>query len=395
MKKIITIITAVLFLTFTECTDFSTSYQSVDEGEFRLLNIMFDSYGNTPEIAPGDSAAFTAVFAGKKKDLEDIEWRISFNVTVDNYGMQTAAGSDPIEEHGRILNRAFSGNTQTIAFRFKVPEDIVRKSASIPENWTDAFPSHMVSVLPEKLTSKTKNQIVDLIEKDMEYMRNNGYEMELDKKLLPALFQFFTVPIIITANIKNEGRQHKIQCSHSVRYNRSFWWLGSDIPININPRVDYAVVHKVKGTNMITFDYPYGGQYTSTRLRFNDTTDIIVEDGYSYFLEAYSRPFDRTITMDAALLAAISPDGETYKTGETHAAHWMFQLDKNEKKNVPFSKQMDINNLFGINKQLIVPKDKSIKNFTLWLTITDDVTNERLRPRGSTLEEYQVRFLYK
>jgi hypothetical protein len=396
MKLIITVTTAVIFLIFMTCTEFSTSYQSIDEGEFRMLNFMF----SPADIAPGDSATLIAVFAGKKKDLRnDIDWRVSFNVAVNNYGMETAVGSDPIDKHGRLVNRTFSKNTQTIAFRFKIPENIVRKSASIPENWTDMLPPYIRSALPKEFTSTTKNQMIDFIEKRLEDIGNGDYVYEdymHDIRLLPALLQFFTVPIIITANVKNEGRQHKIQCSHSVRYNRHFnHYLGDYIPVNRNPRIDSVLVHKVKGDNIMRFDNPGGKQYTSFNLDFSDTTEIIIEDGYSYFLEWYSNPFDQTLTMDAALLAAAPHLGSTYVTKEKHYAYWQFQMDKNEKKNVPFNKQMDIDNVLGRNSRLIVPKDKSIKNVTLWATVRDEVINEKLRPRGSTLGEYQVRFVYK
>jgi hypothetical protein len=402
VKQIITVTAAALFLVFAACTDFSASYQNIDEGEFRMLNFMFAnaeypwtwnmwmSY-SLADIAPGDSVILTAVFAGKKKDLHnDIDWRVSFNAAVDNYGMETAVSSEPIDKYGRIIDTSFSKNTQAIAFKFKIPEDIVRKSASIPENWTDMLPSYVKSSLPEKFKSITKNQAVDLIEQHEEYMRNGDYtNWELDERLLPALFQFFTVPVIITANVKNEGRQHKIQCSHSVRYNSRFHvylYNGSSIPINHNPYIDYVLMYKVKGDNIMSFDDKSGKQYSWVFLSVTDTNTIIVEDGYSYFLDWYSSPFDETITMDAALL------GSTYNAGEKHWVYWQFKLDENEKRDVPFSRQMDIDNMFG---RVIIPKDKSIKNFTLWITIKDEVINEKLRPRGSALGEYQVKFVYR
>ena len=397
MKPIITVTVAALFLIFAKCTDFSTSYQNVDEGEFRMLNFMFVNaeFGHwnptLADIAPGDSVTLTAVFAGKKKDLHnDIDWRVSFNATVDNYGMETAVGSAPIDKYGRIIDTSFSKNTQAIAFKFKIPKDIVRKSASIPEKWTDMLPSYIAGALPEKFKSMTKNQVIDFIEQHEEYMRNGDYtNWDLDMKLIPALFQFFTVPFIITANVKNEERQHKIQCSHSVRYNSRFFthlYNAADIPVNYNPNIDDVILYKVKGDNIMNFDDKSGKQYLSISLKSTGTTEIIVEDGYSYFLDKLSSPFDATITMDAALL------GLSYNTGEKHWIYCHFQLDKNEKKDVPFSKQLDIDNMLG---RIIIPKDKSIKNFTLWATVKDEVINERLRPRGSTLGEYQVRFVYK
>jgi len=398
--KLITIfMTTVLCLTFVKCTEFSTSYQHVNEGEFRMLNFWF----YPADFSPGEVVTLYAAFAGKEKDLlNEIDWSISFNATVDNYGMQTAVGSDPIDRHttAPALATTYSGNAQIAVFRLKIPEDIVRKSASIPENWTNMLPSYMVNALPKGLTARTKNQVVDLIEQlpRVNWMANGtirGYKVtnddgtiwELDAKLIPALLQFTTVPFIITANVKNQGRQHKIQYSHSVRYNSRFFGApySFDIPINNNPRIDNAVLYKVKGGNIISFDDKSGKEYVTHYLGFADTTEIYVEEGYSYFLERRSSSFDRTITMDAAL------SGSLYTTSEKQFSYWQFQLDKDEKKDVPFSKQMDIDNMFG---RIIMPKDKAIKNVTLWVTVRDEVINERLRPRGSTLGEFQLRFVY-
>jgi len=400
MKSVITIITTVLFLTFAGCTDFSTSYQNIDEGEFRALSFMFSNATVIPawhsttlaDVAPGDSVMLVAVFAGKKKDLyNDIDWRVSFNVAVNNYGRETAIGSEPIDKHGRIIDFSFSQNTQAIAFKFKVPEDIVRKSASIPEKWTDMLPLHIRSVIPKEITSMTKNQVIDLIEEHEKQMRQNGDYTTLgfDTKFLPALFQLFTVPVIITADIKNEGREHKIQTSHSVRYNSRFhsFPYPYGIPVNHNSVIyeDDIILYKVKGSNITSFDYKSGKQYESFLLRTWRINEIYVEDGYSYFLDRFSNSFDATFTMDAIL------SGSMYKTTEAQYSYWQFQLDENEKKNVPFSKQMDIDNTHG---RLILPKDRSIKNFTLWITVRDEVINEKLRPRGSAFGEFQMRFVY-
>jgi len=398
MKKIIimTAAAASAIFIFTGCDDFATSYQSIDSGEFRLLNIMF----SPAEAAPGDSVTMTAVFAGRKKSVEDIDWRISFNVVIDNYGGETAVDSEPLSKYGRVLDTSFSPNTQTIAYRFKVPENVVRRSSSIPENWASMLPAYLRSALPKELTSLTKNEMVDLIEAhaaNAAYTSNNnifqGGEPEPSPlysqglvNFLPAMLQFFTVPIRITANLKNEGREHRMQSGHSVRYNNRFENIGL-VPINNNPVIDSILVYKVKGSNITSFDNKSGRAYETIRHDKSDTLVIPVQSGYTYFLEVFSSPFDKTMTMDAALAGS-----QTFNTQEDHVSYWQFQMNKNESSGVSRGKQMDVDNMFG---RLIPPSDKSIKNFTLWVTVKDEVFNERFRPRGSALAEIQGRFEYK
>ncbi|MDR0308258.1 MAG: hypothetical protein LBI42_15700 [Chitinispirillales bacterium] len=375
MKRIMAV-TVSIFFVLAGCEDFSTSHQNIDSGEFRMLNFMF----NPAEAAPGDSITLVAVFAGKKKNVEDIDWRISFNVMVDNYGGETAIGSEPLSVYGRILDISFSENTQTIAYKFKVPENVVRKSASIPENWIEMVPAHIRSVIPSQFAAVRKNELIDSIE----YYANQSVIPSNFDRYLPILLQFFTVPVLITANINGEGREHKIQSSHSVRYNRYF----PDIaPVNNNPEVDSILVYKVKGENIISFDNKKGKSYETIKYDKSKTLVISVQDGYTYFLEAFTSPLDLTTTMDAAFMGA-----PRWNLPEEHVSYWQFQMDKEKSKGISLSKQMDINNMFG---RLIPPVNKNIEHFTMWLTVKDELFNERFRPRGSTLMEIQGKFEYR
>jgi hypothetical protein len=374
MKKFaLIIITATVTIATIGCEQFSTSYQRIDDSEFRMLKYIWEP----ADAAPGDTITLTAVFAGKREDLNnDLQWWVSFNVIRDLLGSTTVVDSmrlEPIAE-SRLVD--FSPNTQAVEFKIPVPSDIVKKSASIPENWTDALPAQMKDALPKEFASMTKTQLVDMIELSAKNV--NAVNPEFARALVPVL-QFFTVPMRVFTKMHEPGRlPHTIVSTQYIRYNNRFKTAG--IPVNNIPVVDKVVVYKVKGNDVESIDYKGGVTYDSTILDESGNTVIDVEDGYSYFLDALSNNIDTTVTMDGNRIP------------EKHRVYRQFQLDKKETAGIHHSKFMDINNFNG---KVYMPKDRKITKFTFWLTVYDEAQNERLRPNGETLVERSGRLRYK
>jgi len=372
MKKLVLIIiTAIVTIATIGCEQFSTSYVRVDDGEFRMLKYIWEP----ADAAPGDTITLTAVFAGKRKDLNnDLQWWVSFNVIRDLFGSTTVVDSALLKAESRIVD--WSPNTQAIEFKIPVPPNIVKTSASIPENWTDALPAQMRDALPKELSSLTKTQIVDMIE--LSAKNACLINREQAKMLIPVL-QFFTVPMRVFTKMQEPNRlPHTIVSTQYIRYNNRFKAAG--IPVNNIPIVDKVVVYKVKGSDIESIDYKGSVTYDSTILDESGNSVITVEDGYSYFLDALSSNIDTTVTMDGNRIP------------EKHRIFRQFQLDKNETAGIHHSKFMNINNFNG---KVYMPADRKITRFTFWLTVYDEAQNERLRPNGETLVERSGRLLYK
>jgi hypothetical protein len=371
MKKILLIIIPIIAtIAMVGCEQFSTSYKRVDESEFRMLKYIWEP----ADAAPGDTVTLTAVFAGKRVDLDSyLQWWVSFNVIRDFIGSTTVVDSMLLKAESRLVD--FSPNTQAVQFKIPVPGDIVRNSASVPEMWIDALPVSLRGVLPLGIDTLTKTRIVDMIEALAGNIDNIGREETV--ALIPIL-QYFTVPMRVFTKMREPGRlPHTINSTQYIRYNNRFEKIG--VPVNTAPKVDKVVVYKAKG-NISGIDDKSGLTLDSIVLDNSGTSVITVEKGYSYFLDAQSNNIDTTVTMYGN------------KVPEKHRVYRQFQLDSTETAGVHHSKFMDIDNLNG---KITFPTNTKIKKFVFWLTVYDEVQNERLRPNGETLVEVSGRLEYK
>jgi hypothetical protein len=373
------IMTAIIFV-IAGCEQFSTSYERIDDDEFRVLGFIYEP----ADAAPGDSVTLMAVFAGKNINLdEQLEWWVSFNMIRDLFGSETVVDSQLLRPIAPKVDTVFSPNTQVAAFRLIIPEDIVRNSASIPEVWTDMLPPSVSEMIPTEIASLTKGEMIDLLESFCDTDGGNSHNIPQDviDAYLPQLLQFFTVPMRISAKIREPGKlPHTIRSNRSIRYNNRI--TVTEAPVNTNPVIDSVIVYKVKG-NITNIDDRSGLEYDVIVIDNSGNSIIEVEKGYSYFLSAVTSRLDYTITMDGNRIQEI------------HRIFRQFRLDPEETAGVHHSRYLDINNFNNDNGLITFPSDRSITKFTFWITAQDDVANERMRPVGTALKEVSGRFVYR
>lgn len=377
MKRVLFMTVMVAIILFFGCDGFSTSYERIDDREFRLLDFIYDPV----EIAPGDSFMLIAVFAGKDMIANniDIDWQISFDVSTNIFGETAVVDSIPIDSVADRVNSFFSANTQTVAFRIKIPNDIIRASSAIPHNWVNMLPSSIRGMVPREYADLTKDEVVDIIDSLADNW-NGNVDIEGGEEVLRTLLQFFTVPIRISARLIDPGskfeRGHTIISTHSVRYNRRFLPVTT---INTNPIIDDVVVYKVRG-DIDNFDDKSGRDYETILLDNSGTDSIIIENGFSYFLDARSENRDVMWSFDGNLIT------------ERHRIFRHFQLGGENFHEVDHTKYLTIDNSTG---KIGVPDDRRITEFTFWTTVTDEILNVRLHPQGSALAEVSGRFVYR
>lgn len=389
------------------CADFPTMYDRVDEDMIRVLDFMYDP----AEAAPGDSVTLTAVFAGKRFDLDEIEWRVSYAILANNYGVNAGINETLLDYAAEPVS--FSPTTQALKLRFKIPETVIADNPIIPDDWDAGALGADSLNLPENIELPSKKELTAIL--DAAARKADSWKVALAKSdnardsllthdgeyalyeavapLLPALLQVLSAPIRLFADLP---QTHVVQSDYTVRYNHVFAGLpAADIHVNRNPVIDSIVVYDVEKPGLAWFE-PEKTQhkYTSTVLyRAGDRRDgeidaaISVDKGRSYFIAGYTSPPDSVYTIDS-----ISAGGGPLV--EFYSSQWYFQLDEKEIEEVETNKYLNIVNLDQLLALIMPAGDRRVRTTTVWLEVRDDMLNEAFHPVASTLEEARIRFAY-
>ncbi|KMQ51170.1 hypothetical protein CHISP_1876 [Chitinispirillum alkaliphilum] len=379
---------AVLVPMLIACVEFSTRYELIESNEVRLLDFMYEPV----DASPGDTVQLTAVFGGKEIGEHDIDWSVSWDLVTNRYGIDSAFGVAPLDN--RIPQSVeFSENTSTISFSFVIPDDVIRNSNGVLADLSSMLPPHKISSLPPEIQNVSKHEMIGFVEELAYLAQENpqGYSQIVTPEIeefLPGLLQLLTARIRIFAKIRGG---HTIRSDFSVRYNSRFESIPA-IPLNRNPVIDSAGIYKVKGDNIFSYD-PSEGRHQFIRLASpqeegnHEVNEIVVENGYSYFIAAFSSNYDSTITM------------EGYQSGnswikEAHRTRWKYNLAEDQTSDVATNRLMNIAVTGNKISQFFPPSDRRVENAIIWLELYDYVMGEIFRPDGSDLREYHVRFVY-
>ncbi len=379
------IMTGILFL--VGCTSFPTSYDRIESDKVRLLDFIYEP----AEAAPGDTVLLKAVFAGAPVSDEDLDWRISYKVVRNNYGVDTAFDIRPFIN--RIIEPFdFSTRTSTVAFKFVIPENVIAESPMIPSDWSSIIGSGSGIAIPEELKNVTKEQLISSIEAIADSLDNNpsfGTQLFTSEpemiSALPAMLQFLTAKIRIFARIKGG---YEIESDYSVRYNSRLAEIPG-IPVNHNPIIDSAGVYKVRGEGRLTYD-PKENIHEFVRLASSSdpdsVTEIMIDTGFTYFVVAFTSNTDQSLTLEGV------PSGRW--STEVINTMWYYSQDDSQTQNVTSSEYLNIVNMKNEICELYPPKDARIKDFTVWLEVSDELLGEMYRPQGSSLLEFCGKFSY-
>ena len=129
MKSVLTLSLLLLIGLLTNCAEFPTSYSRIEEDKTRLLDFIYEP----AEAAPGDTVILTAVFAGEAISADELTWRISQQLVINEYGARTALDTTDLEY--TLRDYSFSENTSTVSFAFVISPDVLKKSPIIPKRW--------------------------------------------------------------------------------------------------------------------------------------------------------------------------------------------------------------------------------------------------------------------
>ena len=373
----LTILLCILSL-ILGCAEFPTSYERIEPKKARMLDFMYEP----AEAAPGDTVVLTAVFAGKEIGPDELTWKMSKRLVINEYGAETALDTENLDL--TLREYSFSENTSTVSFSFVIPPDILKKSPIIPEKWIERLPEYFQDAIPEPYRSMTKSEILTMV--DNLSNPSSGALQDIDEStiaLLPTLLQCFTVPIRFFCTYDNG---HKIYSDYTIRYNHKFSGIPRlGIPFNRNPTVDSIVLYTVDESPLNVFD-PENTDYEYTQHTLSDTVKITVNKNKSYFLKIFTGNVDTTLSIDAAM-------GASKPLPENHFTEWYFLFDDEDVEKVAPSKLFNIE-AGNLLVQLYPPAKSAPLTCRVWLEVTDSFINEFFRPIGSTLKEMYFEFSY-
>ncbi len=409
MNRLLTITMIVSIVLLGGCAPFPTSYDRVDPDMVRTLDFSYEP----ADAAPGDSVTVTAVFAGKSIDpVRDIAWSASWSVLTNAYGTDTALDIRPLDIVAEP--HRFSAATNSVRFRFKIPENAVRESKQIPEDWLGTLPLSLRQNLPPILGTATKGQVLDIIgimsaqvpgwsallTNDVNGRIHDSlmqadslyafYTMGVEP-FLPLLLQMMTSKVQIFADLKIPDG-HRIRSTFAVRYHNRFAAMPrSRVFVNTNPGVDSVMVYVIDKPRLQYFD-PRSSEHPFTAMRLDNLPEnslplIVIDTGKSYFMGGITSRIDPVLTIDSALTGG-GP------LTEQQTGLWYFQLHGGELTKASAFNYMNIVNMGSLFPVIYPATDQRVEQATVWLEVSDFLFNELHRPRGSTLVEVRMRFEY-
>ena len=378
IQKKIMLSVVFCYVLFLGCAQFPTSFNWVESDRIRVLDFIYEP----TEAAPGDTVTLFAVFAGDSIKPLDLQWNVSYKLGGNSFNLEIADSIVPLIY--TPVDTTFSQNTFTVAIQFRIPDDVMKKSSMIPEDWSSSIPEQFQQYVPPEILSMSKKEFLDTVESLI------GQPVDTVMQFyLPLIMELLTIKIRLFANVKGVL---PVRSDYTVRYNSHF----ADVPrvnVNTNPLINRIGVYKVKGANLLSFDttkdsYEYFRLFRSNDDSLSDT--VPVDKGYTYFIAAESENYDSVYSV----LAFVSPE---YKdTMETHFFGWFYQFDDIEIEDVDPYDLMSIAIATGSSREVLYPPtDKHVKTFTLWAQAYDYNLTERYRPDGSMLKEVSGVFSYK
>jgi hypothetical protein len=393
------------------CVDFPNTFDRVDADMVRVLDFIYEP----AEAAPGDTITVTAVFAGKKVEAGDLSWRLARDVVGNRGGAESARDQIDLDGSIEVRDSTFSDNTSCIRATFRLPPDLIEKSAAIPDDWSSLLPTDNDLDIPPTLGFLLdRDVLLPMIESVVDrtphwaeaFARGDTTAVEdslvnndslyaayraIPSGMLNFALQALTVRTRLSVSIAGA---YTVLSDYSVRYNSAFARLpGSGVHANHNPRIDSVGIYRVAKENLIDFDPKKSRHsYTWYPLLRDGTpidTTVLIDKGYSYFVAGHVDPasIDSVTTLDAAR-------GMSTDTLEDLKSQWYFQLEAREIADLSAGRYMNIVNIGSLIEPLFPATDKRVRTATIWLQVYDNKLNVFFRPRGSTLAEATVSFAY-
>ncbi len=374
-----------IILLLTGCgANLPDQFENVEK--LRSLAITFNNNGYA-EASPGDTVTMRAYFGGE--EVKSAQWWISTQLISGVFGKDTFVDSVPLQQLlvPGSYTEYFGGNTDSITFDFKIPEDVIRKKFDLSKPVSALLPGSIDDSVKQQLSSVTIGQVFDIIDlastPGLFSMVNTDtlFGGKLTKQNLSLMLQVFSIQIRMSGTING---YYKLKTSYTVKYATKMKRAGLDVEVNRNPVIDKVQLFKVYG-NTSSFDSQSKDIKKVYDLSSGPDT-ISIEKGYSYFLKA-------------SVVDSIIDTSYNFNSGndttELFYYKWFYR-NIDEVSDVAMDDLMKIQvQPFDSNTVKMLPSlDKRMKHFSIWLAVYDGLYGARLRPIGFAFKAIDGVFRY-
>lgn len=388
MKRLLYVST--IYFLFINCGyELPTQYACIEE-TVRNIVFVYDNNG-LAEGAPGDTVGVNAYFAGD--NISNVQWSISTGVV---YG--TFLEKDSLIDSMDLTELMVPGTYQkshgitgdTIHFDIVIPKNIIRKQYGNVASVSSLMPAGLDKKTTEALDSVSPSELINVLE----MLANNPgqFDSEMINSIIYSVFKdstdnvwnmFSYVLQALTVNMRlfvEVNGDHKVESFLGIRYNHKLKYLNSKITVNRNPGISQVCLEVIG---------PSGSKKnldTVIVLNENENNVIDIYRDCSYYL---------TVSVNGSVRDSVMEyhcDGK--RSLENYISEWFYKNntslpDANKEELLIIEKKITSSEV-----RLLPPVDTRMKNFCIWVVITDYFFGERLRPSGFAIKGFHGRFRY-
>jgi hypothetical protein len=299
MKK--TALVLLASLGFVSCSfDFDRNYDRIDHDMIRPFAYSFTN----PEISPGDTAELRVIFSGKRVNLSDLSFRVSWNIFTNRFGNLAPRDEQNLEIIGNPqLVNTDNGHSQTLTLKFKIPDSMLYNSEVIPESLSEMALLYGLQIpdLPFAGDKKSVLQVLEDLAKNPEAQkqisRRDGAILDGLSQVFSAFFEVY-IDFPPTVSVAQRARVR-----HTVRFHNRLSNV-SGLFTNQNPQIKSIRVFTMDRKNLSAPDFNVS--QAQEVFPNGDTINISVNQNKSVFMEILASSKDSVLTAEQAFSTQIA-----------------------------------------------------------------------------------------
>ena len=381
---VFSILCVFILLVLAACSiEFDRNYDQIDDDMVRPISYQFTN----PETAPGDTTELEILFVGKPlNSIDDIKWRVSWNIYTDGYGNLAPRGESDLKLIGAPTLRD-EKNGQIVSIKFQIPDSILHKADVIPNDLSTLMNNYQIGNIAEMLGFSKKADVLDSLKRwaNMSNAEKEQIPFQFGA-MINGLAQIFSSQYEIYLDINVEGANTpRTKIRNTARWHGKLNGI-KGIFINNNPKVRFSEwrVWAMNEKNAYNFDK----SKATPVYRNGDTINIPVNRNQTIFMEVFASPKDSALTLEQAFTTQIV-------NIENYSGIWFFEGKE-------FRRTLDISGEppfgaspdgYGVVRISVGDNAKAGDTGWIWTAIYDERHGVANHPQGRCTIGFPVKFV--